>query len=266
MATQVGKCPNCHTINAYSKSTCLECNTRLPWADVVETAEANARAAQEAREKQVEAQQNAQRAAPGASLYTNRQPKVAGAAGYCPKCGKSHYGSGPICLHCGSALYSGVGQSSNANSNDGPSFGAAFIGFLLPIGGVLIWALQKDNYPERAASAGRGALCGLFVGTLIGIFGYIGVLNEVTGITPSSSGDTSQVVTSPTEEKDRYEQMVKDDLNRDFITEGLSISCTEVHLVKESQTRYTGFAELSNGRKRDVELVSDGDEVIWKVR
>lgn len=46
MATPIGKCPNCHAANSYKVAYCIECKSRLPWADIVEEADAaKARAA-----------------------------------------------------------------------------------------------------------------------------------------------------------------------------------------------------------------------------
>jgi hypothetical protein len=46
------------------------------------------------------------------------------------------------------------------------------LGFLLPIGGFLIWVMQKETYPQRSESALKGAIWGLFANSFLGAVGY----------------------------------------------------------------------------------------------
>lgn len=70
-----------------------------------------------------------------------------------------------------------LGIYSSSNSADGPSFVAAFIGLVFPIGGALIYLLQKEEFPERAGSAGKGALVGLFVGIALSLAFWLGLFS-----------------------------------------------------------------------------------------
>ena len=41
---------------------------------------------------------------------------------------------------------------------DSTSLGWAFISFLIPLLGLILWLVWKDNYPMKASSCGKGAL------------------------------------------------------------------------------------------------------------
>lgn len=86
---------------------------------------------------------------------------------YCSNCGQQHIATAVRCTRCKTPL-SPAGKR-KARAKDGPSLFMAIIGFLFPLGGILIWMLQHNEYEERAASAGKGALIGVFVG----VVGYI---------------------------------------------------------------------------------------------
>jgi len=147
-------------MNSYSSVTCLDCRTQLPWAESALQAKAAEQAAYIAQQQAVQAQAEAEalRNRPVGPVSTqgqlrfcaNCEARVPAGAQFCPKCG----------------------QDWRAKSNDKPSFLAALIGFLFPLGGFLIWVLQHDSHPHRAASAGRGALVGLFVNFVWGVLYY----------------------------------------------------------------------------------------------
>lgn len=54
-------------------------------------------------------------------------------------------------------------------STDSSSFGYALLGFFIPIVGLILFLIWKDEYPLRAKSAGKGALVSVIVSVVLGI-------------------------------------------------------------------------------------------------
>lgn len=53
------------------------------------------------------------------------------------------------------------GQPATTSSSDAPSFGIALLCFFIPVVGLVLYLVWKEEKPLRAGSAGRGALFGL---------------------------------------------------------------------------------------------------------
>lgn len=83
---------------------------------------------------------------------------------YCSKCGQQVHDEAVICPYCGCAI-----SGSTAVTNDAPSTGFAVLGFLIPIVGLILYLVNKDTAPQKARSAGRGALIGFIVGIVFSV-------------------------------------------------------------------------------------------------
>ena len=84
---------------------------------------------------------------------------------YCSKCGKEVVDDAVVCVHCGCA----VGGQMPTTTNDAPSAGFAVVGFLIPLVGLILYLVNKDTAPLKAASAGKGALAGVIVSVVLSI-------------------------------------------------------------------------------------------------
>ena len=81
---------------------------------------------------------------------------------YCSKCGQQVHNDAVICPHCGCAL-------SGSSAIDAPSTGYAVLGFLIPIVGLILYLVNKDSAPQKARSAGKGALVGFVLSLVFSI-------------------------------------------------------------------------------------------------
>lgn len=90
---------------------------------------------------------------------------------YCRNCGAAITEKAVICQHCG------VPQQS---TEEGSEIGYGILGFCVPVAGLVLYIVWKDNKPKTAKAAGIGALiwfvlyiiiC-MFIGVLIGMSGY----------------------------------------------------------------------------------------------
>ena len=77
---------------------------------------------------------------------------------FCTKCGKEIHDEAIVCPFCG---------CSPKGNGDAPNIGYAIVGFLLPLLGLVLFLINKKEYPKRARSAGLGALIALIPRMLI---------------------------------------------------------------------------------------------------
>jgi len=82
---------------------------------------------------------------------------------YCPHCGQPVDDNAVVCVKCGCATNGSVAY------DDAPSTGFAILGFFFPLIGLILYLVNKDNRPQKAKSAGKGALIGFIVSVVLGI-------------------------------------------------------------------------------------------------
>lgn len=86
---------------------------------------------------------------------------------YCPNCGTQVRDDQDVCLSCGKSLK--LGGSKKAVQEEGSTTGYAVLGFFVPIVGLILYLIWKDERPRASLSAGKGAL----IGFIVGIVSYI---------------------------------------------------------------------------------------------
>ena len=122
---------------------------------------------------------------------------------YCTKCGKFLPDGTKFCTGCGAAVSNfaagaaagfeaGAQQQTNQQAfnqqpydqgyaqgyynapprtvpapDDAPSTGFGILGFFIPLVGLILYLVWKDEYPRKAKSAGKGALIGFIVGIVM---------------------------------------------------------------------------------------------------
>ena len=101
---------------------------------------------------------------------------------FCSKCGKEINDEAVVCIHCGCST-----TTNKMMEKDAPDMGFAILGFLIPLVGLILYLIYKDQAPLKAKSAGKGALIsfciGLFFSVIYGIaiMGMTGALDELMG-------------------------------------------------------------------------------------
>ena len=115
-------------------------------------------------------------------------------ADICPNCGKAQSESPVQIVQRQDAAEPSVQivqrQDAAADPSDRPSFGYAFLGFLLPVIGLILYLVWKDDTPLRARSCGRGAAVGFVIYFLlvlvciilviVGLFAFSEAMREGT--------------------------------------------------------------------------------------
>lgn len=72
---------------------------------------------------------------------------------YCSKCGKELVDEAVVCPGCGCAQGNMLKRQDDARNS-----GWALVGFCIPIVGLILYLVWKDDMPLRAKSVGKGAL------------------------------------------------------------------------------------------------------------
>ena len=84
---------------------------------------------------------------------------------FCSKCGKELDDGAVICPGCGCAVDSPA-PVTNTKSDSG-SFGWAVLGFFIPLVGLILYLVWKDEKPKCAKKAGIVALVGFICNILL---------------------------------------------------------------------------------------------------
>ncbi len=74
---------------------------------------------------------------------------------YCKYCGSQIDDNAYVCPHCGVKQ---VDDSYHPAEDDAPSVGFGILGFLIPIVGLILYAVWRKDYPKKSRSAGIGAV------------------------------------------------------------------------------------------------------------
>ncbi len=95
---------------------------------------------------------------------------------YCVHCGAQIDEKAVLCVHCGMQ----VPVREPAASSGGVSDKAyTVLGLFVPMAGLILYLLWKDEYPSRAQSAIKGAIAGFIVGavfTVVFLAIYFGIV------------------------------------------------------------------------------------------
>ncbi|OON97008.1 MAG: hypothetical protein ATN31_08825 [Candidatus Epulonipiscioides saccharophilum] len=85
---------------------------------------------------------------------------------YCSKCGKELVDESIVCTDCGVLQIS-----------DSGSIGYFFLGFFIPIVGIILYFAWKELQPKSANKAGLGAIISIIVSILLLFFFFAWVIS-----------------------------------------------------------------------------------------
>ena len=98
---------------------------------------------------------------------------------YCTHCGGQLDDKAAICIHCGRTLEAAKPQNV-VSENDSSNTGFAIIGFIIPIVGIILYAVYCSTSPKKAKSALNGAIVGFVVSVVASVI--MSILSTVTDI------------------------------------------------------------------------------------
>ena len=96
---------------------------------------------------------------------------------YCSSCGKQLADNAQSCPECGYVFPSAM---TAASAIDAPNTGFAVLGFLIPLVGLILWAVWNGPTPLKAKSAGKGALIGIVVQFAAGVIYFAVAMSMVS--------------------------------------------------------------------------------------
>lgn len=92
---------------------------------------------------------------------------------YCPSCGEKLDSDYSVCPHCGQTLVEEPSDVQGSNTHPlhhDAAFPWGLIGFIIPLLGLVLFLVWKEERPIASKAAGTGALVNVVVLTLIVMF------------------------------------------------------------------------------------------------
>ena len=84
---------------------------------------------------------------------------------YCSNCGNEIKDGADVCLNCGKQISNEKNSiKQTSTEDDGTLYG--FLGFCIPIVGLILFLVWQESKPNSAKAAGVGALIGFGLGFL----------------------------------------------------------------------------------------------------
>ncbi len=93
---------------------------------------------------------------------------------YCRKCGSQVNDRASACPYCGEPTRD-YAPPTQTQEEDSGSFGWGLLGFLVPIVGLILYLVWKDNKPKCAKRAGKGALACVIVNVVVWVIYFIAI-------------------------------------------------------------------------------------------
>lgn len=96
---------------------------------------------------------------------------------YCKNCGKQLNDNADLCTNCGVFTDKGIQRTAHANVNssrveDRPDAGLNLVSFLIPLIGIIYYAVNREKFPQKSDSCGKWALLGI----IVGFVGYLFIM------------------------------------------------------------------------------------------
>lgn len=105
---------------------------------------------------------------------------------YCQNCGNKLEIGTKFCPSCGTAVTSILSssgtvyqQQNKTNPNDMNSTGFNVLGFFIPLVGLILYLIWKDEYPIKSKGIGKWALIGFILGIIFSVIYYISVMSVI---------------------------------------------------------------------------------------
>lgn len=92
---------------------------------------------------------------------------------YCKNCGAQIDDQAMVCPRCGASTLAPGQGFPGARGSDTGSVGWGILGFCIPLVGLILFLVWKDDKPQSAKMAGIGALVSVVVGVVFTIIGSI---------------------------------------------------------------------------------------------
>lgn len=90
---------------------------------------------------------------------------------YCTNCGNKLNENQAVCLNCGVLINNNKNLNQNIETDNG-GIGWSLLGFLIPIVGLILYLVWKDEKPITSKAAGKGALVSFIVSAVLSVLTF----------------------------------------------------------------------------------------------
>ena len=94
-------------------------------------------------------------------------------ANFCYNCGNELDENAYICTKCGVVVGENKSEKKVNTSNDNGGFGYGVLGFFLPLVGLILYLCWKNDSPNNAKIAGKGALISVIINVVLCVLAFI---------------------------------------------------------------------------------------------
>jgi uncharacterized Tic20 family protein len=95
----------------------------------------------------------------------------------CPNCGTQLLENAQFCQNCGCSGNPNIQQPNYTQTAgkepDGKSIGCNILSFFMPIVGLILWLIWKDEYPIKAKGCGKSALLSVILCVVFYILSFV---------------------------------------------------------------------------------------------
>lgn len=181
---------------------------------------------------------------------------------YCKNCGKVVDEGSLYCNNCGTRLESAQSPSISENK---PSFGFAVLGFFIPLVGLILFLIYEGKKPQRAKSAGKGALIGFLTKIALSIIIVIlyvvfatSLFSNITNGTESNIPVIGDVFREETTEE-MLEKYVDVSFGKFKVTNNgyYSETSLEITITNKATTQYTYYITIEAVDENGTRLKTD---------
>lgn len=173
---------------------------------------------------------------------------------YCKYCGKIIDDDSMFCSNCGN----GVSLEDNAGQ-DKSSRSFAVLGFFIPIVGLILYLIYERKQPQKAKSAGKGALIGFITKVVVYIVIVVLYMTFASSMIKSTMGNvnvTSYNIASIEETDDYSVEFEKFNISKNVYMYDTSLEVTVTNRSDEQKSFFITIEAVDeNGTRIDTDMI-----------
>lgn len=177
----------------------------------------------------------------------------------CSKCGSENAANTKFCTNCGTKISTKVNTEEVVveNNNEGSGIGWGFLGFFIPIVGIILFFVWKNDKPKSSKGAGIGALIGIIwnILVLVFIFSVLGLSFNAILNNPEVTKEIKETTKEVTKDNKKKVYTIDEDFTFDNLK--LNISSTyEIITITDEYSSYKGTKLI----KMPISIKNVGEE------